>query len=40
MFTHCDITEFKTYFLRPEKIGAKQKIVFTASQIWEMACAK
>jgi len=28
------------YFLRPEKIGAKQKIVFTASQIWEMACAQ
>jgi len=28
------------YFLRPEKIGAKQKNVFTASQIWEMACAK
>jgi len=27
------------YFLRPEKIGAKQKIVFTASQIREMACA-
>jgi len=29
----------KKYFLPPEKIGAKQKIVFTASQIWEMACA-
>jgi len=28
------------YFLRPEKIGAKQEIIFTASQIWEMACAK
>ncbi len=30
----------REYFLRQEKIGAYQKIVFIASQIWEMACAK
>jgi len=28
------------YFLRPENIGAKQKILFAATKIWEMACAQ
>jgi len=37
LFKNCNA--WYIYFLRPEKIGAKQKIVFTASQIWEMACA-